>query len=201
MELHEAITQISEIRSHLARTETFRGYRAATVAVSGVLACLGAAAQWLWIPQPAEQTSAWLLLWVLIATLSLAMTAGEMWLRCRRSQSLWTVRLTRLAAEQFLPCVAAGGLVTCVLAGVAAEALWMLPGLWAVFYGLGVFASWRLLPRAIAWAGAYYVASGAVVLAVARGAGAFSPWAMAGTFGAGQFLIAAILYFTLERQP
>ncbi|HUG94125.1 MAG TPA: hypothetical protein VML55_25065 [Planctomycetaceae bacterium] len=201
MQLHDAITQISEIRSHLARTETFRGYRAATVAGSGVLAWLGAAAQLMWLPRPVEQISGWLALWVSIASASLAMTAGEMWLRCRRSRSAWTVRLTRLAAEQFLPSVAAGGLVTAVLVGAAPEALWMLPGLWAVFYGLGVFASWRLLPRPIAWAGAYYLASGAVVLAVARNEWAFSPWAMAGTFGVGQLIIAAILYLTLERKP
>ena len=201
MELHEAITQISEIRSHLARTETFRGYRAATVGASGVLAWLGAAAQFAWLPEPAERTGAWLALWVLMAGLSLAMTASEMWLRCRASQSVWTVRLTRLAAEQFLPCVAAGALVTGGLVAVAPEVLWILPGLWAVIYGLGVFASCRLLPRPMIWAGAWYLASGTAALVLARGEWAFSPWAMACPFGVGQFLIAGILYVALERKP
>jgi hypothetical protein len=200
MELHEAISQISEIRAHLARTETFRGYRALTVAVSGALAWLGAAAQMIWLPAPAEHLAAWLALWVAIAGVSLVMTGSEMWLRCRASRSPWTVRLTRLAAEQFLPCVAAGALVSGVLVAAAPEVLWILPGVWAVLYGLGVFASCRLLPRPLAWAGGYYLASGATALALARGEWAFSPWAMAGTFGVGQFIIAAVLYLALERK-
>ena len=37
MELREALTQITEIRQQLARTEVFRGYRAMPVAFSGVV--------------------------------------------------------------------------------------------------------------------------------------------------------------------
>src|SRR5437870_2077578 len=40
MDLQEALSQISEIRQQVARSETFRGYRAAPVAFSGVVACL-----------------------------------------------------------------------------------------------------------------------------------------------------------------
>ena len=42
MDLHEALTQISEIRQQVARTETFRGYRAAPVAFSALIACVAA---------------------------------------------------------------------------------------------------------------------------------------------------------------
>ena len=38
MELREALTQISEIRAQVARTEMFRGYRSLTVAFTGLLA-------------------------------------------------------------------------------------------------------------------------------------------------------------------
>ena len=38
MHLHDALAQITEIRSQMARTQTFRGYRSATVAFSGLLA-------------------------------------------------------------------------------------------------------------------------------------------------------------------
>jgi hypothetical protein len=100
-----------------------------------------------------------------------------------------------------LACVLAGAAVTGVLAAVAPDVLWTLPGLWAVLYGLGVCASSRLLPRPVALAGAYYLVSGAAALAFARGEWAFSPWAMVGTFGVGQFIIAAVLYLKLERNP
>ena len=45
----------------------------------------------------------------------------------------------------------AGGLLTFVLLHQAPQCLWMLPGLWCVFFSLGVFASYRLLPRATFW--------------------------------------------------
>ena len=38
MELREALTQITEIRLQMARTEVFRGYRAMPAAFSGVVA-------------------------------------------------------------------------------------------------------------------------------------------------------------------
>ena len=50
MELRDALAQISEIRSQIARNETFRGYRSATVGFSGLLALAGAAAQARWLP-------------------------------------------------------------------------------------------------------------------------------------------------------
>ena len=45
MDLRDALTQIAAIRQQVAQTETFRGYRAAPVALSGVLAWLAAALQ------------------------------------------------------------------------------------------------------------------------------------------------------------
>jgi hypothetical protein len=107
--------------------------------------------------------------------------------------------MTLLAVEQFLPCVIAGGLLTLVLFTQAPEAVGLFPGLWAVVFSLGVFASCRLLPRATFWAGVYYLVTGLGCLALARGDAALSPWSMAVPFGGGQLLTAAVLYWTLER--
>ena len=41
MELREALSQISEIRQQMARSEVFRGYRSITVGFSGVLGASG----------------------------------------------------------------------------------------------------------------------------------------------------------------
>lgn len=54
MELRDALTQISEIRSQLARTEVFRGYRAMPVAFSGVLAVAAACFQSALVHDPAQ---------------------------------------------------------------------------------------------------------------------------------------------------
>jgi hypothetical protein len=200
MELHEALSQISAIREHVARAETFRGYRSAIVGFSSV-ACLAAAmVQSLWIPHPQQTPGRWLMLWVATAAMCLATVGCEMVWRRRRGAASHEARLTRLAVEQFLPCVVAGGLLTAVLARVAPESLSLLPGLWAVLFGLGVFASCRLLPRATFWIGAYYLFAGSAVLALGQGTLAFSPWLMVGSFGVGQALTAAVLYWNLERK-
>ena len=199
MELREALTQITEIRLQLARTEVFRGYRAAPVAFSGVLAFAAALLQAVWIPDPAGNFSGWLELWVGTAAISGMASAGEVWLRHRRSTLKLRTEITRLACEQFFPCLLAGGVLTGVLIVNAPEVLWMLPGLWAILFSMGLFASFRLLPRAIFWVALYYLAAGSVCLALGQGAAAFSPWAMAIPFGGGQLVTAAILYWTLER--
>jgi hypothetical protein len=86
-----------------------------------------------------------------------------------------------------------------VLLRFAPESLWMLPGLWSMFFGLGLFASWRFVPHTIVWVGAFYVAAGAVCLSVAQGDAALAPWSMGVPFGIGQLLTALILYRNQER--
>lgn len=197
--LNEALSQISDIRAHLARTETFRGYRSATVGFSAVVAIGTAALQSWLIPDPTHAAGEYLTLWVGAAAICLAVTAIELSLRCLRGDSPLSVRHTCLAVEQFLPCVLAGALVTVAFFRYADESLWMLPGLWASFFSLGIFASWRLLPRPTFLVAAYYLLAGVVCLTIARGDDALSPWAMGATFGVGQAVAAAILYCTLER--
>ena len=199
MELREALTQITEIRLHLARTEVFRGYRAMPVAFSGGIALLAALVQAVTITDPATQMGPYLILWVGAALVS-ALAAGlEMMIRARNSSSPMTRELTWLALEQFFPSLLAGALVTVVLFRFASGSLWMLPGLWQIFFGLGIFASWRLLPRPTFWVAVFYVGTGLAVLTLAQGEASLSPWAMGLPFGTGQFLAAFILYRTLER--
>jgi hypothetical protein len=199
MELHEALDQLSEIRLQIACTESFRGYRSATAAFSGTVAILAAAIQFVVVPEPAADPRGYLLLWVAAAILSVAVTGIEMVVRCRRAASATAVRMTWMAVEQFLPCTIAGAVLTFVVALRALESAWILPGLWGVLFSLGIFASSRLLPRQVVWVGLYYLTSGALSLAFAQGAMAFSPWVMGCTFGGGQFLAAMVLYLTLER--
>jgi hypothetical protein len=199
MDLREALTQISEIRQQVARTETFRGYRAAPVAFSGVVAWTAAFCQFAWMPAPASDLHGYVALWVGAALLSMVVTGLFMWLHCWQSRLTLTRSNTALAIGQFLPCVAAGGLLLCVLIYHAPECLWMLPGLWSILFSLGIFASWRLLPKATFWIAIYYMIAGIACLMFAQGEYAFSPWAMALPFGVGQPLAAGILYWTLER--
>lgn len=199
MELHEALSQIAEIRTRVAAAERFRGYRAAPVAASGVLAVLAAMVQPYLFATPSADFGSYLALWVGTAVLGAAVAGSGIIARLRSDDNPLGRELTRLAVGQFLPCIAAGGLVTLVIARHAPDAGWMLPGLWQVLFSLGVFASCRLLPRATVGVGAFYLACGVFNLTHGPDAGAFSPWAMGVPFGLGQFATAFVLYWHLER--
>jgi hypothetical protein len=199
MQLDEALTQIHEIQRHIARTEVFRGYRSVPTAFSGCLALAAGGYQALWITEPLAELAAYLTIWIGAALVALIAVGAEMTVRLRYSTSCLARQMTILAIAQFTPCLVVGGLVTAIIAGTAAESAWMLPGFYQLLFGLGVFASYRLLPRAVFWVAVFYVASGVLCLLSARGQWALSPWAMAVPFGAGQFLAAGILYWTLER--
>lgn len=200
MELHEALSQISEIRQQVARGELFRGYRALPVVFSGVLAFVAASVQAFFRPSPPDGVGTFLAIWLGCAVLSAGVVAIEMIGRMRRTSSRLENERVLLAIGQFLPSVAAGGLIMLVILRFAPENAWMLPGLWAILFGLGVFASWRFLPHLIVWVGAYYLAAGLVVLAFGQGDSALAPWTIAVPFGFGQLFTAAALYWTLERR-
>ena len=200
MELRDALSQIAEIRQQVARTEVFRGYRSVPIAFSSGVAFLGAALQESWVPNPAAVPLAYVRYWFVAAVVSMAASGATLFYRYRRTESALARSMTWLAVEQFLPCLGVGGLATLVLACVSEDSLRLLPGLWAIFFSLGIFASARLLPRPAFWIGQYYLAAGLLTLLLAQGEYAFSPLAMAGTFGIGQALAAVMFYWTLERR-
>jgi hypothetical protein len=199
MELHDALDQIAEIRQQVARTEVFRGYRALPVALSGLLAFAAAGMQAVWLPNPKDNFVAYLTLWIGAAILSVFATCWEMLWRLRHSSSALDREKSILAVGQFSPCLVVGALLLFVLWRFAPESLWMLPGLWALLFGLGLFASLWFVPHAVGWVGVFYLAAGLCCLALAQGEAAFSPWAMGVPFGVGQVLTAGVLYWTLER--
>ena len=200
IELRDALSQISEIRSQMAQTQTFRGYRAAPAALSSLVAIGTALVQRWWVPQPARDLSSYLVLWIGAAVISVALFAAEMTFRLTRHGLTLQRQMTLLAIEQFIPCLVAGAMLTAVMVRFAPEQAWMLCGLWPMLFSLGVFASRRLLPPAIFWVGVFYMLAGAANLALARDKFQFSPWSMGIAFGAGQALVAAILYWKLERR-
>lgn len=199
MELREALSQIAEIRARVAATERFRGFRAAPVAVTGLLAVLTAVVQPLLVPDPASDGSAYLGVWLATAVVATAVAGSGIWLRHRRSENRLARELTWLAVGQFAPCLVAGGLVTLVVARHTPDHLALLPGLWQVFFSLGVFASCRLMPRAVLLVGVCYLLCGTFNLTLVGGPARFSPWAMGLPFGVGQLFTAAVLYWNLER--
>lgn len=197
-ELHKALDDISSIRRQVAHSTEFRGFGPATLAATGAFAILAAGAQALWLPDPANHILWFLLLWITTAILSASLIGVQMVTRSHRIHSGMADEMIRMAIEQFLPAACAGMLMTIVIACAVPSALWMLPGLWQVIYSLGVFSSCRFLPRPMLAAGVWYLFSGLICIALANGR-TLSPWAMGIPYGAGQLLVAGILYFTAEE--
>lgn len=197
MKLADALDQISEVRVRMAQTATFRGFRSLTVGFSGVLGIMAAVVQIQSGWAPAEVVE-FVDLWIGVAAISVLIVGAELVYRSSIEASPLKRRLTIVAVQQFSPCLVAGALVTAAVIKTP-ESAWMLPGLWAVLFSLGVFACCRFLPTATVWMGAYYMVSGAACLTLGSQAQHWMPWMMIATFGVGQLLSAGILYWTLER--
>jgi hypothetical protein len=197
-DLNKALGDISSIRRQMARTTEFRGYGPATLAATGVIALFAAAAQALWLPDPAGHILLYLAIWVTTAMISATLIGVQTVTRAQRIHSGMADEMIHMAVEQFLPSVGAGALLTLVLIRSVPSAFWMLPGLWQIIFSLGVFSSCRFLPRPMIAAGAWYLLSGLTCLSLADNR-ALSPWTMGISYGVGQVLVAAILLFTSKE--
>ena len=192
-DLHKALGDISSIRRQMAHSTQFRGYGPATLAATGGIALLAALSQSLWLTDPANHIPAYLSIWISTALLSAALAGAQMYTRTRRMHSGLSDEMIRMAVEQFLPAAGAGLLITITLAHFVPTVFWMLPGLWQVIFSLGIFSSCRFLPRLMFAAGAWYMLTGLVCIALGDNR-ALAPWTMGLAFGAGQLLVAGILF-------
>jgi hypothetical protein len=197
-DLHKALGDISDIRRQMARSTEFRGYGPATLATTGAIALLAAGVQALWLPDAANHVSAYLTIWISTAVLSASLIGAQMYTRARRMHSGMADEMIRMAVEQFLPSVGAGALITLVLVEQVPAALWMLPGLWQLIFSLGVFSSCRFLPGPMVAAGGWYLLSGLACISLGDSR-ALSPWAMGIPYGAGQLLVAGVLFFAAQE--
>jgi hypothetical protein len=192
-DLHKALGDISSIRRQMAHSTQFRGYGPATLAATGVIALLAASSQSMWLPDPANHIPAYLDIWISTALLSAALTGVQMYTRTRRIHSGLSNEMLHMAVEQFLPAAGAGLLITIAIVRFVPAVFWMLPGLWQVIFSLGIFSSCRFLPRPMIAAGTWYLLTGLVCIALGDNR-ALAPWTMGLAFGAGQLLVAGILF-------
>ena len=192
-DLNKALVDISSMRRQIARSTEFRGYGPATLAGTAGFAVLAATAQSFWVRDPANQIGTYLGIWIWTAAVSAALIGIQMQTRSRRIHSGLADEMIRTAVEQFLPSAIAGTLLTIVLVRWVPHALWMVPGMWQIIFSLGVFSSCRFLPRPMIAAGAWYLLTGLVCIALGD-TRALSPWAMGVPYGVGQLLVATILF-------
>ena len=197
MELEKALSQISEIHGHLARSEVYRGYRPLCLALSGLLALLAAGLQeTLFVP---GSPAAFVEYWAIVAAVCGALSASDMAYNYFFREDAFRRNKTRRVVEQFLPCLVGGAALTICLARGSSAYTALIPGLWAILFSMGIFSTRPYLPRAIGWVGLYYLVAGSVLLLLTVKDANLSPWGMGITFGAGQILAAGVLHCNVER--
>src|SRR5687768_8715797 len=103
MELREAVEQIGQIHEQMARCRLFRGYRSSATALTGVVALAAAGAQAIWLPEPAGNVGAYLLIWIAAAAVSLAIESVTITTRYVRSNSVLERETTLCAVQQLIP--------------------------------------------------------------------------------------------------
>jgi hypothetical protein len=197
MELPQALAQIAEIRAQAAKADVYRGYRPVPVAASGLI---GLVAAWL---QPAGlpgDPMGFVAYWVTVAVCAGFVGISEIVYNFIVHDEALARRRTRLVVGQLMPSVVGGALLTATLVHQGSALVPLLPGLWALSFGLGIFASRPYMVRGSGWVALYFYAAGAVLLWTAQAPDTLSPWTVGGTFGVGQLLAAAVLYWNLEQE-
>lgn len=199
-DLDRALGDIRELRRQVASTSEFRGYGPWTLWVTAVFAILAGMAQARWVHHPAVHPIHYFAVWAVAAVLSIALVAVQALTRAHRMHSAMASEMIRMAAEQFVPAFGAGVLLTAVSLWRRPEIAWLLPALWQIVYGLGIFASCRFLPKSMRAAGVWYVLMGVFSIALGQYR-ALGPSVMAASFAIGQTIIGLVLYLHNNEAP
>lgn len=196
MDATRALDQIAEIHRQIAKGEVYRGYRSLPVAISGLV---GLVAAWL---QPARlgagDPMTFVYYWAAIAAAAAFVGTCEIIYNYAVQEDTSARRRTRKVVGQFMPSIAAGAAITVCFVHLSAALVPLLPGVWAICYGIGIFSCRPYLPRASGWIALFYCVVGLALLWTAGG-GWLSAWSVGGTFGTGQLLASAVLWWNLER--
>ncbi len=199
-DLYKALGDISSIRRQVANATEFRGYGPATIASTGVLALAAALAQHALVPAPTAYAGKYLVIWATTALCCAGITSWQVYTRSRRMHSQLSEEMIHMAAQQFLPALLAGLLLTATIVLYAPVIVWTLPGLWQIVFSLGVFSSCRFLPKGMLAAAIWYLLTGLSCLALGD-TRALSPWMMGVPFGIGQLLVALVLFLRSSDTP
>lgn len=196
MDVSRALDQIAEIHQQIAKGEVYRGYRSLPIAASGLLGIAGA---WLQPATLATDPIGFVLYWIMIAAGAGFVGSSEIIYNYVVHEDAASRRHTRCVVGQFLPSLVGGLAITVCFTHLSAGLVPLLPGLWAICFGTGTFASRPYLPKASGWVALFYYVAGFALLWFAGGSGPLSGWSVGGTFGAGQLLGALVLWWNLER--
>jgi hypothetical protein len=172
-DVSRALAQIAAIHDQLAKAEIYRGWRSLPVAGSGLIG-IGAAAWQSVFMRPLEPLT-FAVYWIAVAIAALFVGCAEIVWHYVRHAGETDRRRSRRVIAQFLPALLAGVIVSAALVRLSPALVVLLPGLWSLLFGVGIFATRPYVLSASVWVARYYWAAGLALLWVAGGVDTLSP--------------------------
>lgn len=194
--LERALADIAEVRERLGHVQRFKGYSAIAAASSGVFAIVAGVVQLLLLPRvDTVQHGHWYFaLWFACCAASILVNYGAIahwYVNDATARDRWQTATVGLS---ILPALALGAVLSFAL--LRAGLFGFLPGVWYGCYGVGLFASRTMIPRAAVAVAAFFLVAGCALLFVPARL-ALEWWVLPLGFGAGQLAIG--LFVARER--
>lgn len=186
-DIDSALNDISRIRDQLAASTRFQGFAPPIVALTAILAFALTAWQ-------STSHDDGLVAWILLAVICSTMIGTEAIVRARKWHRAMADRLLNTTLQRFLPTAMAGAITGLVILLRLPDQARLLPGLWQLLMGVGIFAVLGNLPRQMIWAAVFYFATGTICLLLGARLEPATPLLMGVPFGLGQLLVAGILH-------
>lgn len=195
-DIERALLDIAEVRERLAVTQRFKGYSGVAAVASGCFAVAAGVLQAFLVPQPhtAQDGRLYFAIWFVCCAASIVVNYGAIahwFVNDANARERWQTRTVGLA---ILPALILGAALTFAL--VADNNVRYLPGVWFGAYGVGLFASRTMIPRAAVFVATAFLVLGAALL-FAPAAIALAWWILPLGFGIGQM---AIGYFIIAER-
>jgi hypothetical protein len=189
VEVERALADLEEVRDRLASVQRFRGYSSRVAAASGAFAIAGGIVQALLVPAPRTDADVklYLVIWMSCLALALIIYYGNLALRYARKSGRSARAQTRTVSITILPAIGLGAVLSLAVALHGVPSL--LPGVWYACYGLGLYASRNMVPKAVMPIAAAFGIIGAFLLLVPSASLPLRWWVMPAGFSLGQFAI------------
>lgn len=191
-DLERALADIAEVRERLGHVQRFRGYSGIAAAVSGAFAIAAGLLQALLVPHVAtmHQGHLYFALWFACCAASVLVNYGAIahwYVNDATARDRWQTTTVGLS---MLPALILGAVLS--FAFLRANLYAFLPGVWYGCYGVGLFASRTMVPRAVVPIAAAFMIAGMGLLFVPP-AIALQWWVLPLGFGAGQLAIGLVI--------
>ena len=196
-DLERALADIAEVRERLGHVQRFKGYSGIAAMTSGAFALVAGLLQAVLVPgvHTVHQGHLYFALWFACCAASVLVNYGTIahwYVNDATARDRWQTATVGLS---ILPALILGAMLSFAL--LRENLFAFLPGVWYGCYGVGLFASRTMVPRAVVPIAAAFLVAG-IVLFFVPPLIALGWWVLPLGFGAGQV---AIGFWTMRERP